>query len=96
MDPEAEPTKHEVKEVKGRIGVPTGHGRRDRNRNRSGVDQGTLRAGLLDYIEDEFRVRLGQGQVGSSGGAAAWAGCAGLFAALDVDGDGTVTHAEFQ
>lgn len=97
MDPESEPTKHQVKEVKGRIGVGGGggSGQGRRGRNPRGVDKGTLRVGLLDYIEDEFRERLGRGAVGH-GAVAAWADCAGLFAAVDTNGDGTVTHAEFQ
>jgi hypothetical protein len=93
MDPESEPTKHQVKEVKGRIGVGGGGG--GRGRNPRGVDKGTLRVGLLDYIEDEFRERLSRGEVGN-GAVAAWADCAGLFAVVDTNGDGTVTHAEFQ
>jgi len=96
MDPESEPTKHQVKEVKGRIGVGGGggSGQGRRGRNPRGVDKGTLRVGLLDFIEDEFRERLGRGEVGN-GAVAAWADCAGLFAAVDTNGDGTVTHAEF-
>jgi Ca2+-binding EF-hand superfamily protein len=109
VDPRSEPTKHQVRDVKTRIGAggsSTGGGGRDGGRSRSkgrggsggggsgGVDKETLRVGLVDYVEDEFRERLAQGNL--TNGEATWQDMAGLFSAFDGNSDGCVSVAEFK